>query len=72
MKKLLSVIGVICIAACVLAFLYATYIGYMRNSIFDAPAELYNRLRQTKETYLTVSKVFAGIGAVSLIIRAII
>lgn len=70
MKKLLLIIGILCIAVCVFALIYAVLncIGYYQ--LLDGSAELYARLHQRMILFFAVGTVLAVIGAVCLITRS--
>ena len=69
MKKILLVIGIVAIVACILALAYAALniFGYYR--VLDGSAELYARLHQRAIIFLIVGIVLAVIGIVCMIVR---
>ncbi len=70
MKKLLLVVGIVSIIACILFLLFAvlSLLGYY--NVLDGSAELYNRLHQRMTTSFAVGIVLAVIGTVCFIIRS--
>ena len=70
MKKLLLVVGIVSIIACILFLLFAvlSLLGYY--NVLDGSAELYNRLHQRMIISFLVGIVLAVIGTVCFIIRS--
>ncbi len=70
MKKLLLIIGIVLIAAGVLALLFAglNWFGYYR--VLDGSAELYARLHRRTVVFGAAGLVLASLGTACLIIRS--
>ena len=69
MKKLLLIVGIIVLAACVLALAAAVWNWFAYHHVLDGSAALYGRLRQRMNVSFIVGGVLAAIGAVCLIVR---
>ena len=70
MKKVLLIVGVVCLIVCVLALAFAALNWFGYYHVMDGSNELYHRLHQRAIVSLIVGVVFALIGAGSLIVRA--
>ncbi len=70
MKKLLLVIGIICIIVCVLALLFAGLNMYGYYNVMDGSAELYSRLHARMIASFVVGIVLAVVGLLCLIARS--
>lgn len=70
MKKLLLIVGIVCIMLCAASILFAALnlSGYSR--VYDGSAELYHRLRMRMLLLLTSGVVLGAIGAACLLLRA--
>jgi len=70
MKKLLIVVGIVCIVLFVLALLFAVinWMGYYH--LQDGSADLYARLHHRMILSFVFSAVFAVVGVVCFIIRS--
>ena len=70
MKKTVFVIGIVIIAACVLALLYAglNLFGYYR--VLDGSAELYQRLHHRAVLSALIGAVLGIIGIACIVIRS--
>lgn len=70
MKKLLLVVGVVCLAACVLFLLAAVLhlLGYY--GVHDGSPELYDRMHQRMIVCFLTGVVLAAAGAICMIVRA--
>ncbi len=69
MKKLLFIIGIASIVACVLSVLYAAFSLYGYYHVLDGSAELYSRLHLRMILFFIFGAAFAVITAVSFLIR---
>ena len=69
MRKLLLIIGVVSMAACVLSLLFAAFNWFSYYHVLDGSANLYARLHQRMITGFAIGFVFAVIGVVLLIIH---
>ncbi len=69
MKKLLLIVGVIVLAACVLALVVALWNRFAYYHVLDGSAALYDRLHRRMTVSFVVSGVLAAVGAVCLIVR---
>jgi len=69
MRKLLLVVGILCIAVCVAALLLAAFhlIGYTQG--MDGSAELYARLHRRMVGFCVLGVIFAAVGTVCLVLR---
>jgi len=70
MKKLLLIVGVICLIACVLSLLFAAFSWFGYYHVLDGSAELYISLHQRMIIFFVIGIVLAAIGTASLIIRS--
>ena len=70
MKKLLLIIGIVLIAAGVLALLYAGLNLFGYRHVLDGSAELYARLHRRSVLFGTVGLVLTSLGTACLIIRS--
>ena len=70
MKKLLLVVGILSVIACILLLIFAvlSLLGYY--NVLDGSAELYNKLHQRMTISFAAGIVLAVIGAVCFIIRS--
>ena len=69
MKKLLLIVGIVSIVACILFLLYAALNLYGFNNLYDGTAEHYQRLHNKSVIFFVSGFVLAAIGAVCFIIR---
>ena len=69
MKKLLLIVGVVLLAACVLALIFAVWNRFAYCRVLDGSAALYDRLNRRMSVSFAVSGVLAAIGAACLIVR---
>lgn len=69
MKKLLLIVGIILLAACVLALAVAVWNRFAYHHVLDGSAALYDRLRLRMNVSFIVGGVLAAVGAVCLIVR---
>ena len=70
MRKLLLIIGIVLIAAGVLALLFAALNLFGYHRVLDGSAELYARLHRRSVLFGTVGLVLASLGTACLIIRS--
>lgn len=70
MKKLLLVVGIVCLAACVLFLLAAALHLFGYYSVRDGSPELYDRMHQRMIVCSVIGVVSAAAGAVCMIVRA--
>lgn len=70
MKKLLIIIGIVCIIGCVIFLLFALLNMHAYYNLLDGTAEHYNRLHQKMIISFAMGIVFAVIGTVCVIIRS--
>ena len=70
MKKLLLIIGIVIIVACVLSLLYALLNLYGYYHVLDGSGELYGRLHRRMIVFLITGILLAAIGAVCFVIRS--
>ncbi len=70
MKKLLLIIGIVCVIVCVLFFLYAALNLFGYHNVLDGSPELYRRMHHRMTVYFTAGVVLAVIGAAIFIIRS--
>ncbi len=70
MKKLLLVVGVVCLIVAVLflAFAVLSLLGY--RSLMDGSAEVYQRLHRRMVTCFVLGGVFAAAGAGCIVLRS--
>lgn len=67
MKKLLLLIGVVAIIACILSLLLALANIHAYNNLFDGTPEHYNRLHQKAIVFFIATIVLALIGTACII-----
>lgn len=69
MKKALLIVGIICLAACVLSLLFAllNWIGYY--NLMDGSADLYTRLHQRMIISFVASIILAATGIACMVLR---
>lgn len=70
MKRVLLVVGIICLVVCGLSLLWSAFNCFSYYSVLDGTADLYNRLHQRMIISLIVGIIFALIGVASLFIRS--
>ena len=70
MKKLLMIIGIVLIVACVLSLLFALLNLFGYRHVLDGSAELYGSLHRRMLVFLIVGIVLAVIGAVCFVLRS--
>ena len=69
MKKLLLIVGIVMLIACVLALIIAVWNRFACYHVLDGSAALYDRLRLRMNVSFIVGGVLAAVGAVCLIVR---
>ena len=69
MKKLLLIIGIIVLAACVLALVFALWNWYAFHHVLDGSAALYDRLHRQMNASFVACGVLAAIGALCVMVR---
>ena len=69
MKKLLLIVAVICLIACVLSLLLSVLSWHGYYNVMDGSPELYIRLKQRMLYCLIVGIILAAAGAASLYFR---
>lgn len=69
MKKLLLIVGIVMLIACVLALIIAVWNRFAYYHVLDGSAALYDRLRLRMTVSFIVGGVLAAVGAVCLIVR---
>ena len=69
MKKLLLIVGIISLAACVLSLLLSalSWLGYY--NLMDGSADLYSSLHRRMILWFVIGIVFAVIGTICMFIR---
>lgn len=70
MKKVLLIVGIICIIACVLSLLYAALNWHGYYHLLDGDGDMYSRMHRRMIVSFVVGIIFAALAAVCLIIRA--
>lgn len=70
MKKLLLIVGIIFLVACVLALLFAALNLFGYHNVMDGSSNLYARLHQRMIVSFIVGIVLGIIGTACLIIRS--
>ena len=70
MKKLLLMVGIILIIACVLSLLYAALNLFVYYHALDGSAELYSSLHQRTITFGIIGIVLAVLGTLCFIFRS--
>lgn len=70
MKKLLLIIGIVSLIACVLSLLLAALSLHGYYHVLDGSSELYVRLHRRMILFFIIGLVLAVIGIVCLIIRS--
>ena len=70
MKKLLLIVGIVLLAACIFSLLFAALnrFGYYRT--LDGSAALYARLHRRMILFFVLGIVFAAVGTGCLIVRS--
>ena len=68
MKNLIMIIGIICIVACIIAFLYAGLNYHTYRNLFDGSAELYKRLHNRAIIFAVVGTVLLLAGASAMVL----
>ena len=69
MKKVLLIIGILLIIACVLLLVFALLYRHSYYNLFDGTPEHYKHLHQKMVTFFTAGGISALIGAVCVIIH---
>lgn len=69
MKKILLVVGIICLIACVLAFVFFAFSCFGYYHVLDGSAELFARLHRRMIVSFVIGIVFAVLGIAGLVIR---
>ena len=67
MKKLLLIIGIVSIIACVLFLLFALLNLFGYHNVLDGSADFYDRLYRRTFVYFVIGIVLAVIGSVCII-----
>ena len=70
MKKILLIVGIILIFACVLALLFAALKWYGYRHLVDGTADHYTRLHRKMISYFVTGIVLAAAGTACIILRA--
>ena len=70
MKKMLLIVGIILIIACVLSLLYAALNLYGYYHVLDGSAELYSSLHQRMIIFGLIGIVLAVLGTLCFIFRS--
>ena len=70
MKKLLLILGIVIIIACVLSLVLALWNLYAYYNVLDGSQELYHRLHQRMTAFFMAGGILAVIGAACMIIRS--
>ena len=70
MKKILLVVGIVIIVACVVSLIIAAWNLFAYHHVLDGSAVLYGRLHRRMQLAFAAGIVFAVIGAVCMIIRS--
>ena len=70
MKKLLTILGIVLLAACVLSLLFALLNLFGYYHVLDGSAELYSRLHRRMLVFLVLGIVLAVGGAACLVMRS--
>lgn len=70
MKKLLLIVGIVSVVACVIFLAFALLNLTVYNNLYDGAAELYDRLHQRMIVNFIIGILLAIIGAVCFIIRS--
>lgn len=70
MKKMLLILGIVCIAACVLFLLFAALQWFGYYHVLDGSSELYDRLHRRGILYSIIGIALAAIGTTCMIIHA--
>ena len=70
MKRLLLIVGIVCVIAGILSLAFAALNLSMYRNVRDGSAEMYGRFHQRMILFFAVGIVLVLIGAVCLIIRA--
>jgi len=70
MKKLFLIIGIVCLAACVLSLLFAVFNRFGYYHLLDGDADLYAGLHRRMVIGFTAAIVLGVIGAACLVIYA--
>jgi len=69
-KKLLLIVGITCLAACGVSFLFALFNRFGYYHVLDGGADLYARLHQRMNIGFAAAIIFLVIGSVCLFISA--
>ena len=70
MKKMLLIVGIILIIACVLSLLYAALNLFVYYHVLDGSGELYSRLHQRMIIFGLIGIVLAVLGTLCFIFRS--
>ena len=70
MKKILLILGIAIVVACVLFLLYAALNLFGYHNVLDGSPELYRRMHHRMTVSFAIGFVLALIGAVCFIIRS--
>ncbi len=70
MKKLLLIVGIVSIVACVLFLLLAALNLFGYRHVLDGTAELYDKLHQRMILHFGIGIGFAVIGTVCMLLRS--
>ncbi len=70
MKKLLLIIGIVSLIACVLSLLFAAFNLYGYYHVLDGSPDLFVRLHRRMILFFVIGIVLAVVGSVCFIIRS--
>ena len=70
MKKLLLIVGIILIVACVVSWLFAALNLWGYSHVMDGSAELYHHLHRRMIAFSVTGAVLAVMGTVCMILRS--
>jgi len=72
MKRLLLIVGMISLIACVLSLLFSAFNRFGYYHMLDGSSDLYVRLHWRMVIFFVVGIVFAVIGTACLIVRSMV
>ena len=70
MKNLMLIVGIVCLAACLLSLLFAVFSRFGYYHLLDGSSDLYASLHRRMIVGFAAAGVLAVIGAVCLVIYA--
>ena len=70
MKKILLILGIMCVIVCVLSLLFAALNLQGYHNVLDGSANLYNRLHQRMIIFFIVGIVSGAAGTACMIIQS--